>query len=302
MKKYCNESLANHTTFKIGGECDFFYIPQNIDDIKKILKFADGTPLYVIGNGSNLLVRDDHINGIVIKIGDSTSGSNFLNNIEIDGEVVKAEAGINLGVLCSCLADKGLSGLEFAAGIPGTLGGAIYMNAGSNQESIGTLVEKVEIMKRNAGLPSGEIKWYLKEEMRFGYRQSSFSAKGGSASGGKSGIILSTVLKLQKKNPKTIKEKMEKVLERRRTALPLDFPSAGSIFKNPIGDFAARLIETCNLKGLKSGDAIVSEKHANFILNTGNATYKDVYSLITTMRGAVKKKFGISLELEVTIW
>ncbi len=293
MKRYCNESLANHTTFKIGGKCDFFYIPQSIDDIKKILKFADGIPLYVIGNGSNLLVRDEHIKGIVIKIGDSTSsGRNLLSNIEIDGEVVKAEAGINLGILCSCLADKGLSGLEFAVGIPGTLGGAIYMNAGSNHESIGNLIEKVKIMTRD-----GEIRWYSKEQLKFGYRRSSFSAKGG-----KSGIILSTVLKLQKKNPKTIKEKMEKVFERRRTALPLDFPSAGSIFKNPIGDFAARLIEDCNLKGLKSGDAIVSEKHANFILNTGNATYKDVYSLITKIRKTVKGKFGILLELEVTIW
>lgn len=282
-----DEKLSNHTTFKIGGKCDCLFIPKNLDDLIKILKFTKDVSLYVIGNGSNILVRDEGINGFCIKL------SNTMNNIEIDGVFVKAGAGIDLYSLNSYLADAGLSGIEFTAGIPGTLGGAIYMNSGADGENIGKFIKKVEVLDRN-----GEVKWLSStkssrtEEFNFGYRESKF----------KNEIILSAVLELQKKECTQIREKIANLLEKRKTTLPLDFPSAGCIFKNPPGNFAGKLIEECGLKGTRSGDAIISEKHANFILNLGNATFKDVYSLINKARDCVKKKFGISLELEVKIF
>lgn len=279
-----DEPLKYHTTFRIGGPCSALVMPRSIEDIQQVVNWTrqKNIPLYVIGNGSNLLVHDEGIFGIVMKIG------NNLKKVMIEGERVNAYSGIPLSDLAKQVAEHGLGGLEFGIGIPGTLGGAIAMNAGAEGEKIGDVITAVKIMDRQ-----GEMHILEKKDLCFGYRGSRIKDNGE--------IVLEAELLLRREESRTTQKKMNNIMEKRERTLPLDYPSAGSIFKNPDNYPASYLIEKCGLKGIREGDAEVSTKHAGFIVNLGAATYSDVSSLIQRIRKTVKDKFGISLELEVVV-
>lgn len=279
------ELMKNHTTFHIGGPADIFALPSSVEDIRRIIKYAKANdiPYYVIGNGSNLLVADSGIRGIVIKI------SKRMSNVEFDGEVIKAQAGILLPHLSRMAAEHELSGLEYGIGIPGTLGGAVVMNVGAGVQDTSQIVTSVKAMNAE-----GTIIELEKENLGFGYRESRFKRS--------SEIVLEAELQLQHSEQTTIKEKMRKLLEKRRKTMPLNYPSAGSVFKNPEGDYAGRLIEQAGCKGMRKGDAQVSELHANWIVNLGQAKASDVLSLIAQVQNAVRIKCGVQLQTEVLIF
>lgn len=276
-----NELMKNHTSFKIGGPADEFCEVGSEEEIRKLLLYAKekGIPYTVMGNGSNLLVGDKGIRGLVIKI------AKGFDEAEVNGERIVAKSGILLSRLSKIALNSGLSGLEEVSGIPGTLGGAIYMNAGAYGGEIKDVVESVTY------LDGDEIKIAKKEELRFGYRESMFS--------GKDMIILSAELSLKKGNVDEIKAKMEDFKQRRITKQPLTVPSAGSTFKRPEGYFAGKLIEDAGLKGYSVGGAEVSTMHSGFVVNTGDATARDVLDLIEHIKKTVFDKFGVMLKEEV---
>ena len=278
-----NEPLKNHTTFRIGGAADIMIIPEDVESLINIIKIANDNNIawFVMGNGSNILVSDEGYRGIIIKI------CKAINYIKIEGNKIVAGAGVILPYLSVYAAKNGLGSLEHLAGIPGTLGGAVVMNAGSCKEEIGNVVEEVKIINSE-----GEIETLSKEDLKFGYRYSSLQ------NGSK--IVLEVKLKLKKENPDVIKDRIRKILKKRREKFPLKYPNAGSIFKKPKDAYAGELIEKAGCKGLKVGDAKVSEKHANFIINLGNAKAKDVLFLLKKVRKRVYDKFGILLEPEIT--
>lgn len=274
------EPMKRHTTFKIGGFADEFCEAENIRDIFSAIKYAEekNIPLFVMGNGSNLLVSDKGIRGLVLKLSDRFA------RYEILGDTIKAESGILLSSLAKAAQKNSLSGMEFAAGIPGTLGGAIYMNAGAYGGEMKDIVKSVTFLK------DGEIK-KIESGFGFGYRRSIFADN--------SAIILEAELKLKKGNPDEIAAKMEELKKRRVEKQPLSMASAGSTFKRPEGYFAGKLIEDAGLKGYAVGGAAVSEKHSGFVVNQGNATAEDVILLIKHIQKTVKEKFGVELETEV---
>ena len=278
-----NEPLKNHTSFKIGGPAEEFAEAKSTDDVISLIEYAKekGIPYMIMGNGSNLLVSDEGVKGLVIKI------AKGFDNVEIIGEKVIAEAGILLSKLSNMVADRELSGMEEVSGIPGTLGGGIYMNAGAYGGELKDIVERVTY------LSGGEIKVAEKGELDFGYRHSRFS--------GTDDIILSAELYLKKGDIAEIREKMADFKERRCSKQPLAMPSAGSTFKRPEGYFAGKLIEDAELKGFSIGGAQVSEKHSGFVVNTGDATAQDVLSLIKHIQDTVYAKFGVKLETEVKL-
>jgi len=280
MKPKINEMLSNHTTFKIGGSANFFFEPKTIEELRKAITFAkkNKLKLLILGAGSNLLISDKGFSGCVIKPS--------MQKILIDEREVEVEAGVPLAKLINVLAEKGLCGLEFLAGIPGSLGGAILMNAGAKENEIGNIVDKVWTLDL-----SGREKVFTKKASKFGYRGSIFQ-KGGY-------VITKATFILNKKEPEKIKAKIKKILDDRLTRQPYDLPSAGSVFKNPLGDFAGRLIESAGFKGKRVGDAMVSPKHCNFIVNMGHAKYNEVFMLINAIKYEVKKRFGVALELEI---
>ena len=277
-----NEPLSKHTTFKIGGPARVMVIVRNLDELLNALEWAhrEGWPTYVIGGGSNLLVHDEGFPGMVIKM--ATSEYRFDDNYLI------AQAGTPLATLLMNCMERGLSGIEFLAGIPGTLGGAIYMNAGLKKITMKDVVEEVEILNNK-----GEIQTLGLDELEFGYRQSRFHNT--------REIILGAKLRLNPENPETIRARVNDLIQKRKYRIPLEYPSGGSIFRNPANDYAGRLIEQCGLKGLQIGKAMISRKHANFIINLGGATFKDVWQLIEIARDKVKEQFDIELELEIEI-
>ena len=278
-----NEPLKNHTSFKIGGPAEEFAEAKSTDDVISLIEYAKekGIPYMIMGNGSNLLVSDKGVKGLVIKI------AKGFDNVEIIGEKVIAEAGILLSKLSNMVADCELSGMEEVSGIPGTLGGGIYMNAGAYGGELKDIVERVTY------LSGGEIKVAEKGELDFGYRHSRFS--------GTDDIILSAELSLKKGDIAEIREKMADFKERRCSKQPLAMPSAGSTFKRPEGYFAGKLIEDAELKGFSIGGAQVPEKHSGFVVNTGDATAQDVLSLIKHIQDTVYAKFGVKLETEVKL-
>ena len=278
-----NEPLKNHTSFKIGGPAEEFAEAKSTDDVISLIEYAKekGIPYMIMGNGSNLLVSDEGVKGLVIKI------AKGFDNVEIIGEKVIAEAGILLSKLSNMVADRELSGMEEVSGIPGTLGGGIYMNAGAYGGELKDIVDRVTY------LSGGEIKVAEKGELDFGYRHSRFS--------GTDDIILSAELSLKKGDIAEIREKMADFKERRCSKQPLAMPSAGSTFKRPEGYFAGKLIEDAELKGFSIGGAQVSEKHSGFVVNTGDATAQDVLSLIKHIQDTVYAKFGVKLETEVKL-
>ncbi len=277
-----NESMSKHTTFKIGGNADLFLMPENEKQIKKVMAAAkeNNLPIFIMGNGSNLLVGDKGIRGVVISL------YKKMDKIELCGEKIYAECGAVLSRVSSSALTAELSGFEFASGIPGTVGGAIYMNAGAYGFEMKDIVESVRYMDE-----SGEILEMPADLCNFGYRKSVFSEK--------NYIVLGATFKLQKGKKSEISEKISDFTQRRVTKQPVEKPSAGSVFKRPEGYFAGTLIEEAGLKGFSIGGAEVSEKHAGFIVNKGGATAKDVLDLIKHIQKTVYDKNGVILETEV---
>ena len=278
------EPMKNHTSFRTGGNAELFAIPSSDDEIKAIMNICkeENVAYFVLGNGSNILVPDEGIrNRVVIYLGDNLS---YINEKE-DGTIV-AGAGTKLIQLCRYAQNNSLSGLEFAYGIPGSVGGAAYMNAGAYGGEM-----KDVLVKCNHINEDGTEGSFVGDEMDLSYRHSAYSS-------GKK-IITSVEIKLNKGDKDKIAEEMRDYLGRRKDKQPLEYPSAGSVFKRPEGYFAGALIEQSGLKGKRIGGAMVSEKHAGFIINYDNATTTDVLELIDFCRETVKEKFGVTLEAEI---
>ena len=277
-----NEPMSRHTSYGIGGPAGAYITPRDRDDLRRILHFADeqNIPVFFIGSGSNLLVADEGINGIVITLIKS------FNKLEIKGCHIYAETGVMLGHMVKHCIKQKLTGLETMVGVPGTLGGALMMNAGAFGSEISNCLKNVDVMTL-----TGEIKQYSVKDIDFNYRHSSFK---------KNEIIMSANFVLKKATKQEIINKRAKASAGRKETQPLRFRSAGSLFKNPKKDVAAGyLIDKAGLKGTHRGDAEISEKHANFFVNHGKANAEDVVFLIRLARKTVEKKFGINLELEV---
>ncbi len=279
-----DESMARHTTFRIGGNADVFVLPASIEELLAVLKLTKrySVPLTVLGNGSNVLVRDGGIRGAVVSFGKPFS------YIEMEGAHIKAGAGAMLGTVSLFAANHALSGLEFAVGIPGSLGGAVFMNAGAYDGEMSQVISEV-----TAVTPEGEIRRYRTKEMDFSYRHSVFQQNGH--------IICEIELTLRESKAAAIQEKMAEFTRRRMEKQPLDKPSAGSTFKRPPGFFAGTLIDEAGLKGFTVGGAQVSGKHAGFVINKGGATAADVLSLIEEIQRRIEEKNGIRLTPEIRI-
>ncbi len=276
-----NESMKEHTTFKIGGCCDIFIMPKTREEIAKVIKWTKekNIPLFVLGKGSNLLVSDDGIEGAVISLSN-------LNKIRVDDNRIICGAGVNMSALCITARDNSLSGLEFAYGIPGSVGGGLFMNAGA----YGGEMSDVVVGAYCIGKGGTEI-YISAEDMELSYRHSVFKENGY--------VITEIILSLTKGDRSQISSKMTELLNKRKSKQPLEYPSAGSTFKRPEGNFAGTLIEQNGLKGEKVGGAMVSEKHAGFVINYNNASAKDVLGLIDIIKNRVYKNEGIVLEPEV---
>jgi UDP-N-acetylmuramate dehydrogenase len=281
-----NELLSKHTTFKIGGPADVFLSIGNLYSLGKIISEISKKeiPYLIMGNGSNLLIPDDGYRGVAIKL------TGEFNKIYVCGNC-KLYCGASAKLSQSCVeAQKaGLTGLEFAYGIPGTCGGAIYMNAGAYGGEISDVVISVSHVDKN-----GKLINLSKKELNFSYRKSIYGIS-------KPGIITSMTLALSKGNREKIKEYMNELMKRRKFKQPLEMPSAGSVFKRPPGNYAGTLIEKCGLKGKKMGGAMVSDKHCGFIVNAGGATYYDVLSLIDHIKLEVLRQAGVELEEEINL-
>lgn len=284
-----DEPMKYHTTFRIGGPADVFVTPADAVRLQEALCCCRdyGVSYMVIGNGSNLLVGDRGIRGVVFRV--SQTMNRVLFEDEPDGSVkIYAGAGTLLSRLSSIAADKGLKGLAFACGIPGSFGGAIAMNAGAYGGDMQSVVENAAVL-----LPDGDIKLLQADEMGFGYRTSVIQKE--------NLIVLGASVRLQRGHSQEILDEMEELSKRRREKQPLEFPSAGSVFKRPQGYFAGKLIEDAGLKGFSVGDAQVSEKHCGFVINTGDATAEDVLLLIRHIQKVVADRFGVKLETEIKI-
>ena len=279
-----DEPMKKHISFKVGGPADFLVKPKTEEELAKVIKFAkeENIPYLVIGNGSNLLVKDGGIRGIVIELSD-----NF-NDFEIEGNIIKAQSGALLSILGRNALRNSLTGIEFAAGIPGTLGGALAMNAGAYGGEMKDVVKSVRLMDTD-----GNIVEFSNEQMEFEYRRSILSRT--------DYIVLSAVMELKEGNADEIKEVMADYSNRRTTKQPLNFPSAGSTFKRPEGHFAAKLIDDCGLRGLTLRGAQVSDKHCGFVINKDGADAKAILDLMFVVKSTVNAKFGIMLEEEVKI-
>ncbi|MBR1815590.1 MAG: UDP-N-acetylmuramate dehydrogenase [Lachnospiraceae bacterium] len=286
-----DESLKKHTTMRVGGDAKYVFFPTSSDEIKSILSYCkDNDEKYIlIGNGSNIIFSDKGYDGIVIKL------SANMSKISAEGEQIYAEAGAVLSKVANLARDNELTGMEFAAGIPGTIGGAVSMNAGAYGGEMKDIVEFVDILE------DGNIVRYDNVDMKFGYRRSIVNDDEQDISEKVERIIVGASIKLAKGNKKDIEAKMEELKEKRIEKQPLEYPSSGSTFKRPEGYFAGKLIEDAGLKGYRVGGAMVSEKHAGFVINYDNATAEDVLRLIDDVRDKVNEKYGVELLPEVKI-
>lgn len=276
-----NEDMKYHTTYKVGGKCNFYIAPVSIDKLITLLKILreNNIKYKVVGNGSNVIFSSKKYDGVVINLGK-------INNLIIDDLNVYVEAGHSLIKLTNICANNDLSGIEFASGIPGNVGGAIYMNAGAYNSDMSSLIKDVTYLDENF-----EIKTMTKDEMDFGYRHSIFMNR--------NYIIISVNLKLERGNKEEIVKLMNDRRQRRIESQPLEYPSAGSVFRNPAPDvYSGKLIEDLGLKGYSIGGAKVSEKHANFIVNYNNASPEDIKNLIDFIKNKVKEKYDIDLKVE----
>ena len=281
-----DEPMKNHTSFKIGGPAAALCVPKDRQQLRELVGFVqrEGVDSWYIGNGSNLLVSDEGLNGVAILL-----DSSFDGEIELDGTVLLAPAGKKLSAVCAAACAAGLTGLEFAYGIPGSVGGAVYMNAGAYGGEMKDRLLWVEYLA-----PTGEIVRLEQEQLSLSYRHSRFMEEGMQGS-----CIVRAAFGLQRGEKAAIQSEMDRILNQRRQKQPLEYPSAGSTFKRPQGAFAAQLIDECGLKGFTVGGAQVSEKHAGFVINTGKATCADVLELTRQVRECVQEKTGYLLELEV---
>lgn len=278
-----NEPMAKHTSMEVGGPATYFFQPSSEEDLLFLIRLLEeeSYPYYIKGNGSNLIFRDEGFDGAVIEI-------RTMQKVTITGDVVEAEAGILLKDLSDKIEEASLTGFEFASGIPGSLGGAICMNAGAYDGEMKDIVRSVRLMTK-----SGVVLEKSAEEMAFSYRHSLCSSG--------DYIVLSATLQLAKGKRDAIRAKIEDLTARRQEKQPLEYPSCGSVFKRPEGYFAGKLISDAGLKGYRIGGAQVSEKHAGFIINTGGAKAQDVLDLIAYVQKTVRKQSGVSLECEVRI-
>jgi len=276
-----HEPLRLHTTLKIGGPADVLVVPEDLAGLSLLIRQShlQNIPVFVMG-GSNLLVRDGGIRGIVLKL------SRFQRIADIGEIEIEAEGGVTLSRLSRHAYERGLAGLEFASGIPGWVGGSVVMNAGTREGEMSDVLTGVSIMESN-----GMVKALGREEMAFGYRWSRFPR----------GVVVSARMRLRKSDKAAIGRRMQEFIDRRRSTQPLTLPNAGSVFKNPDGTYAAKLVESVGLKGRRIGDAQISEQHANFIVNRGKATAREVLELIRLIGRHVEKELGITLELELRI-
>ena len=279
---YREEPMKNHTTFRIGGNAEVFAAPDSADGVERVLQICreENIPCTVIGNGSNLLVGDRGVCGVVLQI-----YRNYAS-IRIEGPDLYVQAGALLGQTAAAAAREGLTGLEFASGIPGTIGGAAAMNAGAYGGEMKDVLVWVKAIDRD-----GYVRQYAAAELELGYRTSRIQKE--------ALVVLEVKLTLQQGDPVKIRERMEELKEQRVAKQPLEYPSAGSTFKRPEGYFAGKLIMDAGLRGFSVGDAQVSEKHCGFVINRGNATAADVMALVSQVQTIVEEKFGVQLELEV---
>ena len=275
--------MSEHIYFKVGGNVDILLNPNSVEQVKKTITICkqNNIPFYIIGNGSNLLVKDGGIRGVVIKLCS-------LNKIECSENVIKAECGALLKDVSNEAIKAELTGFEFASGIPGSVGGAVFMNAGAYDGEISFVIEEAEVLDDNQ-----EVKTLSKDELNLGYRKSLVMEKGY--------VVLSATFALQKGDKEKIQARVDELTNRREERQPLEYPSAGSTFKRPEGYFAGKLIQDAGLKGYSIGGAAVSSKHSGFVINKGGATAKDILDLIAHIQKEVKDQFGVDLYPEVRI-
>lgn len=276
------ELMSRHTTFHIGGPADYFLIPESYEQIRDILKFCRERelPYFILGNGSNLLVSDEGYRGVIIQL------FRNMGEITVEGTKIRAQAGALLSGIAAAAKNAALTGFEFAGGIPGTLGGAVVMNAGAYGGEMKDVLECVTVLTGD-----GEILTIPAGELAMGYRTSIVKTAGY--------LVLEAVISLEEGDAEAIKERMKELTQMRTSKQPLEYPSAGSTFKRPEGYFAGKLIMDSGLRGYRVGGAQVSEKHCGFVINTGDATAKDVRQLMADVRNIVHEKFGVTLEPEV---
>jgi UDP-N-acetylmuramate dehydrogenase len=279
-----NEPMKNHTSFRIGGPAEIMVLPTDPKEISRIIKLCkqNNVPFFVMGNGTNLLVKDEGIKGVVIKL-----AQNY-NDAQVDKNILKCKAGMSLSTAAKIALENSLSGLEFANGIPGTIGGAAVMNAGAYGGEMADVVQKVTVMDMDGNLFLME-----KHELDYSYRRCILQQI--------DRILLEVEMELMPGDYEDIQRKMEDFMARRKDKQPLNFPSAGSAFKRPPGNFAGALIEKAGLKGYRVGGAMVSDKHAGFIVNVDNATFEDVMNLINHIKKKVKERFDVNLASEIKI-
>ncbi|MBQ6807487.1 MAG: UDP-N-acetylmuramate dehydrogenase [Lachnospiraceae bacterium] len=277
-----DEPMSNHTTFRVGGEADCMILIEEEDELLKLIPFFRKIEqdYFVLGNGSNLLVGDKGYRGIVLKLGEG------MKQIIVEENCIHVQAGALLSATAVVARDAGLTGMEFAAGIPGSVGGAIVMNAGAYDGEMKQIVESVKVMNQE-----GEIMVLDNDTMEFGYRTSIIKNR--------PFVVLEVVLQLQTGDKDEIQAKMDELAEKRRSKQPLNYPSAGSTFKRPEGHFAGKLIMEANMRGFRIGGAQVSEKHCGFVVNTGKATAADIKEVIEEVQTRVKERFHVTLEPEV---
>ncbi len=276
------EPMKKHTTFRIGGPADYLVLPQTVEEIADIVKLCrqEEMPWYIMGNGSNLLVADAGVRGVVIQL-----LRNF-NQIQVEGSQIRIQAGAQNAAVARQALEASLTGFEFAAGIPGTIGGAVVMNAGAYGGEMKDILKEVTVLDQG-----GMIQRIPEEELELGYRTSIIARKGY--------LVLEALIELKPGDPQEIRAVMDELKEKRVTKQPLEYPSAGSTFKRPEGYFAGKLIMDAGLRGFTVGGAQISEKHCGFVINKGGATAKDVTDLMEETKKVVMEKFGVALEPEV---
>lgn len=277
------EPMSKHTTFRIGGPADYFFIPKNSNEIKLVLDYCreEGMRYVILGNGSNMLFLDNGFEGAIIYICEN------MNKISVDGNILYAEAGALLSKIAATARDHSLTGMEFAAGIPGTVGGAVVMNAGAYGGEMKDIVKYVDVLEKD-----GNVRRYQGSEMQFGYRKSIID---------KDRIVIGCGLELAHGERTLIEQEMKRLKEARCSKQPLEYPSAGSTFKRPEGCFAGKLIDDSGLRGYRVGGAMVSEKHCGFVINYDHATAQDVIKLMEDVKEIVYDKFQVVLEPEVRV-
>lgn len=282
---FVDEPMSRHTTFRVGGPADLLVIPKGINEAADIVRLLlhKKIPFIVIGNGSNILVSDKGFRGVVVCL------AKGMDEIKVEGNFIRAGAGAKLSKVAAVAMENSLSGLVFASGIPGSIGGAVVMNAGAYGGEMKDVIKEVTLLDEE----SGEIVTLTCDEMDFSYRHSVCKEK--------TYMVLSALIELAEGDKEVIKLEMAELAKKRREKQPLEYPSAGSTFKRPEGFFAGKLIEDSGLRGYRVGDAQVSEKHCGFVINKGNATANDILTLMKDVENIVKEKFGVVLEPEVCI-